>query len=1185
MGVVVIPALGQRHVGGRFVGAEIVVKLRPTAVQHEIAGGAPRGPSRHLDGLQALHARYRVREIRSLLTDLHERPLSRRRRQGGDDTRSTPKERRLARRQRRAHTPGAESGLDRVYRIRLHETSPEPVQEVLEAYRRHPDVEYAELNHVVSICAEPDDPLYTSQWALETMGAAEAWETCRGNAEIVVAVIDTGVDYDHRDLQGNLWFNEAERDGLAGVDDDENGCVDDIAGYNFIYNTADPMDDHGHGTHCAGTIAAATDNALDISGLCWNSRIMCVKVLGADGDGSSADAAVAIHYAVANGADVISASWGAEEESDVLRDAVAYAHAEGVLVVTAAGNEDSDLPYYPAAYPGAIGVAATDSDDRRWYLSNYGDWVDIAAPGRSILSLRAAGTSQGVAEDTYTTRMSGTSMATPHVSGACALLLSADPLLTYEDIRRILMSTGDPIPSGICASDARLNVAAAMRSAVPEKGRLRFDRDTYAEGDEVGVLLADWHLRGALAQTVVIETDDGDVESVTLTETASALGVLGGVLASERAEPHPGDGRIQVAHGRQMVARYLDVDDGLAESGQWSEAYAHADYEPATVVTVAVESRGHVATVDFTTSEPTRAEIRYGPTAGGPYVFKVDGLGQSGHHRIKLRGLTPGTRYYLVISLLDRAGNASTAADAGQGYTFVAGGDFEAFRVPDPYPTLQAAIDDASDGDVVWVADGTYSGEGNKQIDYAGKAITLRSENGPETCVIDCEGEGPAFYFHSGEGPDAVLDGFTITNGGEVDFGGGIQCTGSSPTIRNCIFLNNSADEYGGGLYNCYGSAPAIVNCAFEGNACSGFGWLSRGGGLCNRYDSSPTVKDCTFVGNSARYSGGGMGNIDRSSPHVIRCRFEGNWARYYGGAVGNWTESRPTFSQCVFSANEAGQDGGAMCNQISTTVIVGHCIFSDNLAGGSGGAIRNYTSAATLTNCTVGYNRAEWSCGGVWSGGDGDVSLNNCILWGNRDNGAESLELAQLMGDSSDIMICYSCVEGWTGALGGIGNVGHEPLFVDPNRGDFHLQSEGARWDGAGGVWVHDSASSPCIDAGHPGWPLRDEPMAVPDDSDPASAENRRINMGAYGGTTEASLAPSGWALLSDMDNDARVGWSDLVYIATDWLVVDGKRPGDVTRDGAVDTADLVRMGREWRHEAAARRETKGREVSPASH
>lgn len=529
---------------------------------------------------------------------------------------------------RASRREGQRADMDRVYRIRLDDREGATIEEILQAYRGQADVEYAEVNPIVSICTEPNDPRYDSQWALRKIDAAEAWDTCRGGREVVVAVIDTGVDYRHRDLAQNAWRNDAEFYGLDGVDDDENGYTDDVWGYNFIYNESDPMDDHGHGTHCAGTIAAVGDNGLDVSGVCWTARIMPVKILGADGDGSAADGAVAIYYAVDNGADVISCSWGGPERSELLGEAVAYAHRHGVVVIAAAGNENSDELFYPAARAEIIAVAATTSSDARSLSSNYGAWVDIAAPGRGILSL-------GLSSSTHTAIRSGTSMAAPHVAGAAALLLSADPFLTNEQVRELLCATGDPIAAGISASNARLNVANALRAAIPEQGIVRFDREVYAPGDDVGILLADWHLRGAGIQ-VVRAGGAGDLETVTLTETETSLGVFQAVVPSEDAMGVREDGRIQIRHGDDITVQYADADDGQGRVVEWTAAMAQVDGLAPTVAQVEVEMVGPVARVKVVASEPATAHIRYKPTNAEADSLTAGASEFSTFHRIKL---------------------------------------------------------------------------------------------------------------------------------------------------------------------------------------------------------------------------------------------------------------------------------------------------------------------------------------------------------------------------------------------------------------------------------------------------------------------------------------------------------------------------------------------------------------------
>lgn len=1126
---------------GRFVPNEIIVKFRVQSIEAESTVSTPSGVDhkpRHSRDLRVLQGRARVREMSPLIPgEQAGRSLVQR-----VEDHSSNRRRRLLRRQGHAAEAGPTPSADRIYRIKLDSVAGVSPEEILAAYRNRPDVEYAEFNPIISICATPGDPSYSRQWSLGTIHASEAWNTCRGGSEVVIAIIDTGVDYEHRDLLGNLWVNEAELNGVPGVDDDGNGYVDDVHGYNFAYNNSDPADDHGHGTHVAGIVAAAGDNGLDIAGVCWSARIMAIKILGAEGDGSVADAVPAIYYAVANGADVISGSWGGQDGSDALREAIAYAHRQGVIVVAAAGNEGSSTSYYPAAYPGVLAVAATDAGDRRWYLSNYGDWVDIAAPGRDIPSLRM-GASESSSED-FTGNKSGTSMAAPHVSGACALLLSANPLLTREELLEIVTTTGDPIASGICSSNGRLNVYRALQAAVPPAGIVRLDRQRYGQETRIGILLADWQLRGVGRQVVLVEAGSGDEELVALTESGSSLGVFQGDVLVRAVTAVSGDGILQVQDGQTIVVRYLDGDDGLGRVDQWRQATALADYMPPAVLDVKTEVRGLTATISLQTDEPVRAEIRYGQTFGGPYdgVARETQLGDS--PAIELSGLSPQATYCFTVALTDEAGNETLADNAGRSYSFVTSNRRQGLRVPADYATIQAAIDDAVDGDTIWVADGTYSGGGNLEIDFRGKAVTVRSENGPDGCIIDCRGEGRAFYFNTGEAADSVLDGFTITNGGNTDYGAGIRCMGSSPTIRNCLFLRNAAGLYGGGLCNCYGSNPTVVDCKFRENSCSQSGIYGRGGGMANRQGSSPIVSNCTFIDNSAGYNGGALGNFDAGSPRVTRCTFSGNRADFNGGAVFNMAGSEPVFKNCIFTGNQAG---------------------------GSGGAMNNYGAVAALMNCTISGNFAERSCGGVWSGATGEVRLDNCILWGNTDSrNSQQIELAQLTVESSVAQVRYCNVQGWSGTLAGIGNLGLDPLFVDPAGGDYRLQSEGLRWDSRQGLWIFDSLTSPCIDTGNPGYPLGNEPRTAPDDPNSTAIVNNRIDMGAFGGTAEASIAPAGWSLTADADNDGRVDWMDLARMAASW-VKSSESEMDLTRDGLVNGADLAHLAGEWRLDTGA--------------
>lgn len=275
------------------------------------------------------------------------------------------------------------------------------------------------------------------------IAAFGAWDVARG-AGVVVAVIDTGLDVSHPDLRDNLWRNAAEVAG-NGVDDDGNGYVDDLHGFDFVRRRGNPVDVDGHGTHVAGTVAARGHNGEGVVGVAFETKVMGIKFMEGNSGGTSSQAAEAIRYAVRSGAKVINASWGGPGGSTAIRNAISWARSQGVLFVTAAGNEGSDndrFASYPANYDldNIISVAASDRSDRLAEFSNFGRTrVDLAAPGVEIASTLAGG------DYGY---MDGTSMASPHVAGAAAILLSARPSTGYLALRAALLGGAEPLRSG-----------------------------------------------------------------------------------------------------------------------------------------------------------------------------------------------------------------------------------------------------------------------------------------------------------------------------------------------------------------------------------------------------------------------------------------------------------------------------------------------------------------------------------------------------------------------------------------------------------------------------------------------------------------------------------------------------------------------------------------------------------------
>jgi len=377
----------------------------------------------------------------------------------------------------------------------------------------------------------------------------------------------------------------------------------------------------------------------------------------------------------------------------------------------------------------------------------------------------------------------------------------------------------------------------------------------------------------------------------------------------------------------------------------------------------------------------------------------------------------------------------------------------------DRFAQIQEAIDDADDGQTVVVRDGTYTGPKNRDIDFRGKAITLRSENGPENCIIDCQGSEAdphrGFLFRNGEDENSVVQGITITNGFAVAYdrvadqgGGGICCIGDSgPTIYNCRITNCVAKgaDYshedamcdGGGIFNCEGP---IINCTISENSCPDY----------------------------------------------------------------------PCFG---------GPDGE-----------LGFC-------DGYGAGLAN--CSGEIRNCTIVHNT-----------GNGALSycsalIENCIIWDNSISGSALLYACSKPS--------YSCIQY---VPSGFGNIDVDPCFVDSAGGDYHLKSQAGRWDPVSEGWFYNNVTSPCIDAGNPGSPLGDEP---------AGPNNVRINMGAYGGTAEASKTPDGWGILADLTNDRVVDFSDFSAQAEAWQRSESEQPGDLDRNGKIDFNDLKILAGQW--------------------
>ncbi|WP_052600780.1 S8 family serine peptidase [Bacteriovorax sp. Seq25_V] len=401
--------------------------------------------------------------------------------------------------QRTIETSGGE-----LFVVKFDESQKGGIESVQNMVQAMEEVEYAEPNFIYRIVKPikekdliseildiepqgvyytPADPKFSQLWGLNNtgsnapagdrgvagadVGAMKAWEITQGSRAVRVAVIDTGIDYNHPDLADQMWTNEAELNGQPGVDDDGNGYIDDIHGYDFANNDGDPKDGHSHGTHCAGTIGAS-HNAIGVAGVMSEVEFVAVKFLTDAGSGTTEGAIKSIDYATKMGVDIMSNSWGGGGRSEALKEAIERANAAGIVFTAAAGNSSTDndaRPHYPSNYEvdNVISVAATTAADELASFSCFGRrTVHIGAPGHKILS-----TVKNGGYESY----SGTSMATPHVTGVVGLLIANEGRLNPLEVRERVMRTSDPVAAlrGKTINGGRINAFNLLTNTIPDR--------------------------------------------------------------------------------------------------------------------------------------------------------------------------------------------------------------------------------------------------------------------------------------------------------------------------------------------------------------------------------------------------------------------------------------------------------------------------------------------------------------------------------------------------------------------------------------------------------------------------------------------------------------------------------------------------------------------------------------------
>ncbi|MCK4886947.1 MAG: right-handed parallel beta-helix repeat-containing protein [Planctomycetes bacterium] len=440
-----------------------------------------------------------------------------------------------------------------------------------------------------------------------------------------------------------------------------------------------------------------------------------------------------------------------------------------------------------------------------------------------------------------------------------------------------------------------------------------------------------------------------------------------------------------------------------------------------------------------------------------------------------------------------------------------------------PFDAIQEAVDIVPVGGTVVVLDGTYSWTGNNQIDFGGKALTLKSENGPQNCIIDCQFGYQAFNLYNNETNDSVIQGFTITNG-YAYYGGAICLNYASPTIKDCIITNNWAygSMKGGGGIDCSSSSPLIVNCIFAKNK------AYFGGGIDIHMSSSPTIINSIFIENDADNAGGGI-YINNSSATIQNCRLTANTSSNIGGAI--YSSSYSSYS-------------------------VINCTITDNTAVSNGGGIHCYDSSPVITNSifTNNNNNAIYE-----SHSSSDPNVTYCSFYDNPNgdyyDNDTSTSYTGAVNINTNVPQALNNIDGnpLFATAGYWDNDGEDDFWVD---GDYHLQSQAGRWDPNTTQWIKDAVTSPCIDAGEPNSDWKKELWP----------HGKRNNIGLYGNNPHASMSDSKVGSASDFDNDEIIDGNDLSVLGQLWLNENtALLPADISRNGNIDLTDFAYFANGW--------------------
>jgi len=776
------------------------------------------------------------------------------------------------------------------------------VEDAMKTLNRTNGIVHAHPNYKVRVASIfPDDSNFNQQWALHNTGqthpvdcggttsgtpdadidAPQAWDIHTGSGDIIVAVLDSGVNYNHPDLAANMWINPGEDHpplGIVGPEDfdgvnddgntdgDGNPLIDDIYGYDFCNNDGDPNDDCWHGTHCAGIIGAIGNNNTGVTGVCWNVKIMALKFLNQTGLGDSAGAIDCIEYAVEMGAKVLSNSYGGMPYDPDLEAAIENAGAAGVLFVASAGNSGSNndsTPFYPASYScnNIIAVMATDHNDEAsvyskrpypWnWATNYGaNFVDLAAPSPDILSTlptyqTPSMTSYGLS--TYYGASSGTSAATPHVAGACALIWSVNPTLTHLQVKQIILDTVDRLEGldGLCVTGGRLNLYNAILEATKRPEVLN-----KVDNIDGSILPGDF-----ITYTITYSNPDpndpnylGEITGVTITD-----------YLPQEVEPN-------------------DAFDPNYNSSEHTYTWQIGTLSPGesnsitltVVVNDLAEPLGTIRNVCILRANeinPVSSVEITDVNSWNPGIIYVNKKAPGNN-----TGMSWDNAYRSIQSTLQRARQNCGSE------IWVAAGTYRPSKRTDPnsYSATFLLVDGV----------GIYGGfAGNETSREQRNYITNQTIlNGDLNNDGDNDGTSDARHVvtASNVGYTTIIDGFIVTKG---DWSGIYCCNGGSPTIAHNTIKENNYD----GVY-CNGASPNIMH-----NTIQQSGWYGIG---CEN-SSSPDIKACSIQDNLD-----GIGYTNSVVLTVTDCIIAGNDNHGIYGDIYGGVNSQLTVSNSIIRFN-----------------------------------------------------------------------------------------------------------------------------------------------------------------------------------------------------------------------------------------------------------------------------------------